>query len=91
MADQAQSQDKYGQRGRDLYSIQDATIACLYAHLATADAGLGSSWIGAFSHEEVSAALGLPEHLLPVALLPLGFPAEAPAPTPRKTICELLL
>jgi nitroreductase len=91
MADKAASQSKYGQRGRDLYCVQDATIACLYAHLAASAVGLASAWIGAFSHTEVSELLGLPDHLLPVAILPMGYPAETPESTPRKTVGELLI
>jgi nitroreductase len=91
MADRAASQSKYGERGRDLYCVQDATIACLYAHLAAANAGLASAWIGAFSPSEISELLGLPDHLLPVALLPMGYPAETPDSTPRKRLGELLL
>jgi nitroreductase len=91
MADPPASARTYGERGATLYSVQDATIACHHAHLAAASLGLGSVWVGAFSPAQVAKALALPKDLVPVALLPVGYPAEAPAATPRKPLGELLL
>ena len=34
LQDARQASGRYGRRGRELYSLQDATIACSYAHLA---------------------------------------------------------
>ncbi len=53
LAHPLRSAAKYGSRGADLYSVQDATIACAYAQLAATDLGLSSCWIGAFSPEPV--------------------------------------
>lgn len=91
MGDREASRRKYGSRGAELYALQDATIACMHAHLAATALGLGSVWVGAFSPTEVAAALGLPPGLVPVALLPIGLPAEDPQPTPRKPLEELLI
>jgi nitroreductase len=91
MADPPASARTYGERGSALYAVQDATIACHHAHLAAASLGLGSVWVGAFDPAQVAKALALPKDLVPVALLPVGYPAEAPAATPRKPLGELLL
>lgn len=91
LADTEASGLRYGQRGRDLYAVQDATIACLFAHLAAADLGLGSVWVGAFSPAAVSEILGTPAHLVPVAILPIGIPDEDPPGTPRKPMASLLI
>ncbi len=91
LADPAASGVKYGRRGETLYAIQDATIACTYAQLAAANAGLGSCWVGAFHEDKVRAALGVDETLRPVALLPLGYPAEVPPITPRRSLSEMVL
>jgi len=64
---------KYAKRG-ELYSIQDATIACSYAQLAAADLNLGSVWVGAFNEAEVSVAAKLKPGSRPIALLPIGHP-----------------
>jgi len=85
----ARAVSRYGPRG-GLYAIQDATIACAHAQLAAAALGLGSCWIGAFYKERVAAILGAPASLEPVAILTLGYPAEAPPPTPRRTLDDLV-
>ncbi len=79
-ADQNQSSRKYGERGANLYSIQDATIAAAYAQLEAADLGLGSVWIGAFEPEKVAEILGAEEGETPVAIIPVGYAAEKSRP-----------
>jgi nitroreductase len=32
-------------------------------------------WVGAFDEKKASAALNLPDHVRPVAMVPLGYPA----------------
>jgi nitroreductase len=81
---------KYSQRGMALYAVQDATIACAYAQLAAVDLGLASVWIGAFEEPEVKRILKVAEEDRPVALLPIGYPAESPPPTPRRLLAELV-
>jgi nitroreductase len=68
---------KYGDRSV-LYSLQDATIAAVYAQLAAQALGLASAWVGAFDESKVSEALGLPDDHKPVAIIPIGYPAEEP-------------
>lgn len=80
---------RYRRRGAELYAVQDATIACAYAQLAATALGLATVWIGAFDDDAVAQVLRLREEERPVALLPLGYAAEAPAPTPRKPLAEL--
>jgi nitroreductase len=86
----ARAAHRYGERGRRLYSVQDATIACTYAMLAATAVGLATVWIGAFDDEKVMRALRLPAGLSPVAILPIGYSAESPAPTPRRSLAELV-
>lgn len=86
----SESGQRYGERGEKLYSIQDATIACTFAWLAAVDNGLASVWIGAFDEEKVSKILKLNKDIRPVAILPLGYPAEKPSPKPRKNLSELV-
>jgi nitroreductase len=66
--------------------VQDATIACCFAHLAATALGLGSVWVGAFNDNFVSKAVKAPKDLKPVAILPVGYPAEKPEPTDRRKI-----
>ena len=50
---------KYRSRGRTLYSLQDATIACTHLQLALESFGIQSRWIGAFRNEDMQNILGL--------------------------------
>jgi nitroreductase len=88
-ADQQRAATKYHKRGAELYALQDATIACAYAQLAAAQLGLGSVWVGAFDDDAVKRVLRTQADWRPVALLPMGYPAETPAPTSRRPLNEL--
>jgi nitroreductase len=89
-ANPGRSARKYGARGRELYALQDATIAATYAMLATVDQGLGTVWIGAFDPAKVTAAVGTPPDWVPVAILPIGYAAESPGASPRRPLEELV-
>lgn len=89
-ANPGRSARKYGSRGRELYALQDATIAATYAMLAAEEVGLSTVWVGAFDDIAVTAAVGAPGDWLPVAVLPLGYAAESPAATPRRELAELV-
>lgn len=78
-ADAEQSAQRYGQRGRELYCLQDTAAAIEHMLLAAVALGLGSCWVGAFDEEQASQALDLPQFHRPVAILPIGKPASAPA------------
>lgn len=89
--DASRAEQEFGQRGRELYAIQDATIACAYAQLAVVAAGLGSTWIGYFDSSEVKKALAVENNLEPVAILSLGYAAETPELTSRRPIDQVLI
>jgi nitroreductase len=88
--DPARSGARYGTRGREFYAVQDATIACAYAQLAAVDAGLATCWVGAYDDDRVSDALDAPPDLEPIAILPLGRPAESPPPAGRRALAEMV-
>jgi nitroreductase len=73
--------EKYGERGVSLYSIQDTAAAIENILLAAWSLGLGACWVGAFNEEKVRQILYLPEHVRPLAILPLGYPKK---PLPQK-------
>jgi nitroreductase len=67
---------EYGERGRNLYSIQDATISASFAWLQAVDLGLSCCWVGAFDEKEVKEILKVSPDWYPVAILPIGYSAE---------------
>ncbi|MEZ0360390.1 MAG: nitroreductase family protein [Hydrogenobacter sp.] len=81
---------KYGRRGIELYSLQDATIACVYAQLAATALGLGTCWVGAFDEKGLKQLLDVPASWKPVSILTLGYPAEEPLPAPKRSVEDFL-
>jgi nitroreductase len=74
---------QYGERGVTLYCLMDVAASLQNLLLAAVAQSLGSCWVGAFDESEVRQILQLPAHLRPVAVVPIGFPAEHPPPPPR--------
>jgi len=81
---------KYGERGKELYAVQDATIACAYAQLAATALGLASCWIGAFDESKIREIINAPLHIRPVAILPIGYASEKPLVTSRRKLSDLV-
>jgi len=88
-ANQKKSSWRYGERGKELYSIQDATIAASYAQLATTAVGLASVWVGGFYEEEVKSLLKAQKETKPIAIIPIGYADEKPEATPRREISDV--
>jgi len=83
-ADQKRSASKYEERGFEFFSIQDATIAAAYSQLAAAAMGLATVWVGGFDPLEVSRLVRAGAYEVPVAIIPIGYPAENPGRTERR-------
>jgi nitroreductase len=79
-ADPEVSGARYEDRGRTLYCFQDTAAAIENMMLAAVSFGLGTCWVGAFKETEVRKALDLPHNLRPVAMFPLGYPAQERGP-----------
>ena len=86
-ASEGWTRDRYDGKN---YCEVDAAIATDHMTLAAADLGLGTCWIGAFDPNKVSSALGLPEGVEPIAMLPLGYPNTAGREKTRKPLDALV-
>lgn len=86
----ARSAQKYGQRGAELYCLQDVSIACTYAMLSATALGLSTVWVGAFDEASVSRNLNLPPSHRPVAMLPVGYAAVKPRDCGRRNLNDLV-
>jgi nitroreductase len=58
--------------------------------LAIEALGLATVWVGAFREEAVWKAIGSPEGVSPVAMLPIGYAGEQPEPTFRRSVEKLV-
>ncbi len=69
------------------YWVQDCSAATQNMLLMAHDLGLGSVWLGVFPVEErvqpLRKLLNLPEGVIPLAVLPVGYPAESKKPADR--------
>ena len=90
-ANKEESIAKYGKRGQDLYSLQDATIFASYLQLAATSFGLASVWVGAFDESMVQDILVISKDYRPIAIIPVGYPAGGPRETDRKSLDELVI
>jgi nitroreductase len=68
---------------------KDPMTALEHMVLAATALGYGTCWIGAFDEDALKRLLKIPAKMKVVALLPIGVPAEKPAPKPRKEISEI--
>lgn len=77
--------------GKDHADV-DVAIAVEHLCLAAAEVGLGTCWVCNFNVPLCREALGLPDNLEPVALVPVGYAAESVIPEKkRKPMDEILL
>ncbi|MGN0402528.1 MAG: nitroreductase family protein [Acetatifactor sp.] len=72
------------------WQMFDAGIAAQTFCLAAHEQGLGTVIMGLFDEKEASDLLGIPEDRELAALIPIGYPAEAPAAPKRKSVEDLL-
>jgi nitroreductase len=89
-ADESRCSQGYGMRGKTLYCIQDTAAAVQNILLAAYSFELGACWVGAFREEEVRKALKTPFGIRPVAIVPVGYPAESPPARSRRPISQIV-
>lgn len=58
----------------------DASIVTTQMMLEIANLGLGTTWVGHFSPDIIRQKFKIPENIIPVALLPIGYPCENSEP-----------
>jgi len=65
----------------------DVAIALEHIALAATAEGLATCWIGSFKPEGVRQVLGIPENVVVVELMGIGYPADK-QPTPKRMSLE---
>lgn len=87
-AELERSAARYGERGTELYCLQDTAAAIENMLLCAVEHGLGACWCGAFDDAAVGRTLALPKNRRPVAILPVGYPAGAGKKPARRAMKE---
>lgn len=85
-----QTSRHYGRRGEELYCIQDTAAATQNMLLAAHSLGYGTCWVGAFDDDAVAEVIRTPSGIRPVAIIPLGRPAERPRSPSRRPLSEIV-
>ncbi len=69
------------------FRVQDCSAATENILVAATASGLGAVWVGVYPIgvrvKALRGLLGIPAHVTPFALVPVGYPAESPAPSDR--------
>ncbi len=89
-ADVERSGWRYGERGRNLYSVIDASMASIIILLSAVEEGLGGCYVAAFDNGAVSETLNLPEQVRPIGIISLGYSGETPEFTSRMPLDRVL-
>ncbi len=59
----------------------DTSIVTTHMMLEIQALGLGTTWIGSFDPKKLIETYEIPENLVPVAILPVGYPSEEAKPS----------
>jgi nitroreductase len=78
--------DQFGQR-----IAFNVAIAIEHIALRALDFGLGTCWVRLIDEQAIRAIFGWDDTISVVALLPIGYPDEAPAPRKRRSIEDIVI
>ncbi len=87
--DATQSVAKYGPLGAEV-ALLDGAAAIQNMILAAVAYGVGSCWVSGYRTDELKAALQIPEGVKPLAILPLGHPANIPEPRKKRELRAII-
>ena len=75
---------KYGEDGAENLLYQDCSVCIENMLLTIVDIGLASCCVSGFKPKELSQVLELPAHILPIAILPIGYSGTIKEKRPEK-------
>jgi nitroreductase len=85
----AETDSRMMQCGQLTYPI-DVAISLDHITLKAVEEGLGTCWIGAFDADQVKKLLSIPDYILVVELLTLGYPTKTPNSRTRLSLEEIV-
>ena len=72
-------------------TIRDLSIASAFMVLRATELGLGTSYIGLINEEALRTVLAIPENLLVLFVVLMGYTSHAPLHTPRKALDDIMI
>ena len=73
--------------------VQDCSAATQNILIAAQAKGLGAVWLGVYPKEKrvmgIRRLLGLPEHIIPLCIVSIGYPAEIKPPANRYDVSRV--
>ncbi|UCH03787.1 MAG: nitroreductase family protein [Candidatus Thorarchaeota archaeon] len=88
----SESAERYRERGRTLYVLQDTAALTENILLAAHIIGYGACWIGAFDEDLARSVVSVPDDMRPVAIIPIGKPSRpAPGRRSRRALSEVVV
>ncbi len=83
--------ERFGDRAKSLFILQDTSAAATQILLKAADMGMSGCFVGAFNEYECRKYFGIPEGQRPVIMLPIGYEEVPTVPEKsRKDLEEVL-
>lgn len=76
--DTTKGEAHYGERGKKVYTLQNATAATQNMLLAAHAQELGACWIGAFVEEKLRELMSIPANAVIAGIIAIGYPDEEP-------------
>jgi nitroreductase len=76
--------------------VENGVLATANLMLGAYRRGLGSVYLSAYRNgepgisEEIREVLGIPKHIIPITLVPLGFPDEIPEPKILRSLEDMI-
>jgi nitroreductase len=86
-ADPSRARQRYGERA-ERYAMIDTAFASMCLLLSATAEGLGACFVGALDDAEVRRVLQAPLAIEPLAVIPIGYPAESPRAQPLRPLDE---
>lgn len=83
--------ERFGDRAKSLFILQDTAAAATQILLKAADMGLSGCFVGAFNEYECRKCFWIPDNRRPVIMLPIGYEKVPTVPEKsRKPLDEVL-
>ncbi len=81
-----------GHVSQKIYETSKLCVAMAVENLLLAAhaEGLGGCPVSSFRERQIRGLLGIPDHIEPLLVVPLGYPAEAPTPSDRRDKNEVI-